>query len=189
VTLGGESRSTHFHLDRSLVFALREDDIVYIARTAHGGLGVSLLREGRLVAAVGAASAVPLGEGVQVRVAPDLWEHATADARPEPGSNEDPRDTYRHEQPLHISINGVGYLYFRRNQSIDGIHLFIKHGFYTRRPNWARGASISLRADGPDKMDECVALARVGVCPEIAANASAYLLAADGLETDRDVAR
>jgi len=133
--------------------------------------------------AVGTVSAVPSGEGVQVRVAPDLWEHAIALVGPGLGSNEDPREKYRHEHPVEISIGGARHVFFRRNEIIEGTHVFIKHGFYTRSPSWTRR---SAGAGEPAEKDECVALARIGCCPRIGANTSAYLLAADGLDIDTE---
>ncbi len=94
-TLRGAKQSASFHLDRSLVSALRDADRIYIGHTVRRGLGVSVLRRGQLVAAVGAVSAVPAGEGVQVRVAPELWERAIEGMWSE-GSNQDPRDKQRH---------------------------------------------------------------------------------------------
>ena len=51
--------------------ALSPRDMLFMARTHCGGLGISIIRDGQLIAAVGAASAVRLGELVHVRIPSD----------------------------------------------------------------------------------------------------------------------
>ena len=60
-TVNGGEQSGTFHVDRSLTSALRAGDVIHIAQTERGGLGLSVLRNQRLVVAVGAISVVPLG--------------------------------------------------------------------------------------------------------------------------------
>jgi hypothetical protein len=47
-----EVESASFHVDRALTMALRPHDMLHMARTACGGLALSIVRDDRLVAAV-----------------------------------------------------------------------------------------------------------------------------------------
>jgi hypothetical protein len=53
--------SFSFNVDRELIAMLRGNDVLYISRTHCAGLGLSVLRDGELVAAAGAVMHVPLG--------------------------------------------------------------------------------------------------------------------------------
>jgi hypothetical protein len=68
-------RSVSFRVDRAFAAAIHPGDEVHIARTTRRGVGLSVIRGGRLIAAIGAVSAVPLAT-VQFRVCNDLnWVH------------------------------------------------------------------------------------------------------------------
>ncbi len=56
-----------YFVDRVLLRVLRPGDVFHIARTCCGGVGVSAIREWKLVFAVGAVGAVPLGSAVRAR--------------------------------------------------------------------------------------------------------------------------
>jgi hypothetical protein len=59
----------------ALLQALQGGDSLHLARTSAGGVGVSLLRANRLILALGAATAVPLGQGITVgRGTKRVWE-------------------------------------------------------------------------------------------------------------------
>jgi hypothetical protein len=55
-----------FCRDSNLVNGFRPGDTLHVARTRCGGLGLSLIRDGRLVVAIGAVDAVPTGSTVSV---------------------------------------------------------------------------------------------------------------------------
>jgi hypothetical protein len=130
------------------------------------------------VVAVGAISVVPLGRDVMARIAPELKNDAMAAVEPPPGDS-DWAKQFRNEFPFEIRIGGRTGLFFRRNEQIEGLRLFVKHGFCVpARTAWPR-APKSIR--GLAGKDECVALSRIGECSETGANASAFLLSADGL--------
>ena len=57
---------------------LRAKDVLYISRTHCEGLGLSVLRDGELIAAAGAVMHVPLGPPVNVRYPHELVEEAEA---------------------------------------------------------------------------------------------------------------
>lgn len=74
-----------FAIDHRFADRSRPGDAWHLVRTDCGGLGLSVVREGRLVAAIGAVSKVPLGLDLQARVvAPDSdetidWTSVAAD--------------------------------------------------------------------------------------------------------------
>jgi hypothetical protein len=70
--------SFSFNVDRELIGMLRGDDVLNISRTHCAGLGLSILRDGELVAAAGAVMHVPLGPTVSVRYPRELVEEAEA---------------------------------------------------------------------------------------------------------------
>lgn len=70
--------SVSFYIAASLVSLLRARDTLHLSRTPLGGIGLSILRDGTLVAAAGSLSAVPLGAGVQVRFPEELVGEAMA---------------------------------------------------------------------------------------------------------------
>jgi hypothetical protein len=60
-------RSATLEFDRSLIDSIQGGDVLTLVRTQSTHTGVSLLRSGRLILAVGAVTAVPLGDDVVVR--------------------------------------------------------------------------------------------------------------------------
>jgi hypothetical protein len=56
------ARVASFHLDESLVTAFRPGDVIHLTRSPRGGLAMSVIRGKDLVVALGAVSALPLGE-------------------------------------------------------------------------------------------------------------------------------
>lgn len=67
-------RSASLELDEALLGILQGGDVLTIARTMTEDIGVSLLRAGTLLWAVGAIAAVPLGRGVRVQLGPPIAE-------------------------------------------------------------------------------------------------------------------
>jgi len=61
-----------FYIDKTFTDFAKAGDQMHLSREARGGLGFSLIRGGKLVAAAGALTAVPLGDGVEVRIPRDL---------------------------------------------------------------------------------------------------------------------
>lgn len=67
-----------FHVDRDLISLLEPGDDLHMSRTKCAGLGLSILRRGKLLAAVGAVTAVPLGDDFQAHLPFRLLEKASA---------------------------------------------------------------------------------------------------------------
>ena len=147
--------SVSFHVDRALTMALCPRDMLCMARTACGGLAVSIIRGGQLVAAVGAVSAVPLSEFVHVRTPSDTIREAEAVFR-----THDPEFAFEH-LPVEIRIGEQTRLLYGARRQIGSYGVFVQHGFYRGHPG----------------TDECVALWLSGLCPEVPAIASAQLMA------------
>jgi hypothetical protein len=149
-----EVASAAFHVDQALTMALSPRDMLCMARTPCGGLALSIIRSGQLVAAAGAVSAVPLGEFVHVRTPID-----TIRAAEEVFRKRDPEFAFG-ELPVEIRIGEQTRLLYSGRPQLDSYKVFVEHGFYRGLPG----------------KDECVAISLIGSCPEVPAIASAQLL-------------
>ena len=63
-------RNTSFAIGNAVPLTAHPGDRLHLVRTGSGGIGLSLLREGRLVLAIGAVTAVPLGANINVTIGP-----------------------------------------------------------------------------------------------------------------------
>lgn len=143
-----------FCVDQALTNAFRPGDVLYIASTACGGLGLSVVRGGRLVAAVGAVTAVPHGESVSVRIPSDVIREAELVF-----SKLDSRFEFP-ELPIEVRVGSERRVLYRGRPRIAGYEVFVEHGFYPGTPGTA----------------ECAALSLMGSCPDTAVTCSAQLL-------------
>jgi hypothetical protein len=156
--------SAAFHVDRALTMALSPRDMLCMARTPCGGLALSIIRSGQLVAAAGAVSAVPLGEFVHVRTPIDTIREAEEVFR-----KHDPEFAFG-ELPVEIRIGEQTRLLYGGRPQLDSYNVFVEHGFYRGLPG----------------KDECVAISQIGTCPDVPAINSAQLLDfPDALEMTR----
>jgi hypothetical protein len=151
---GATASAVSFHVDGSLISALRPRDELHMSRTSCGGLGLSIVRNGQLIAGVGALTAVPLGNDVRVSVPEDLITDAEAVFR-----RRDPQFQFP-ELPIELSIGGCRHVVFRGWIHLEGYEVFMEHGFYRGIPG----------------RNECLAISLNGACSVTAANASAQLL-------------
>lgn len=67
---GARVASASFRVVAGLMKTLRPGDVLRLVRVGSGDVGLAILREDRLLVAIGAASAVSLGPGVFVRASP-----------------------------------------------------------------------------------------------------------------------
>jgi hypothetical protein len=141
-------------IDRGLLRAFRPGDTLHLARTARGGLGLSLIREGRLVVAVGAVDAVPQGRTVSARCPAEAVEEAQRVFR-----KIDPEFRFS-ELPLELRIGSERRILYRGRPRIGDYNVFLEHGSYWGIPG----------------TDACAAISLTPGCPEVAAIASALLL-------------
>jgi len=64
-------RNVSLPIGDAVTLAARPNDRLYLTRTGAGGVGLSVLRQGALVLALGAVASVPLGSGLQVTCCPE----------------------------------------------------------------------------------------------------------------------
>jgi hypothetical protein len=164
VTLTASSRqhsqiaAASFHVDEALFLNARPRDVVHMTRTSCGGVGLSIIRDGELVVAVGAVTSVPLGRSVSARIPTDLTERAEAIFR-----EHAPEFTFV-GLPVEITVNGSSLILYRGRPTLTGYAIFVIHGYLPGMPG----------------KDESLALSRKGTCPDSAANLSAMLLECEG---------
>jgi hypothetical protein len=136
---GASASSASFHVESNLARALRPGDILHLARTRCGGLGVSLLRANDLVFAVGAILSVPLGNGIHAETPHKLVNDAEA-----PFKTRDP-DFKFHEFPLQLNIGGQLRITFGGRLRMGNYDIWVGHGFQWGLPGVDECAAISLR--------------------------------------------
>ena len=155
--------SASFYVDRDLTNIFEPGDKLYMARTGCGGIGVSLLRNDRLVFAVGAISSVPLGNEVKAATPRDLMQEARTIFE-----RCDPNFEFR-ELPVQISVGDHARIMFGGRERIGDYHIWVEHGFLPGIPG----------------VDGCAAISLDGACVSVAASASAQLLNGGELEIIR----
>jgi hypothetical protein len=146
--------SFSFCVDQELTTVLSPADTLFLSRTGCGGIGLSILRSGTLVAAVGAVSAVPQGQHDSVRLPYNLVRKAEATF-----TTLDPLFAFP-EVPVDVQIGDHRRLIYRGRPRIGDYAVFVEHGFYPGTPG----------------TDECASISLIGSCPDVAAIASAQLL-------------
>jgi hypothetical protein len=152
------------YVDRGITAALRAGDELHLTRTGCGFLGLSVLRGELLVVAVGAVTAVPLGSHVSARVPHDLVEAAAT-----PFKLPDPHFEFP-ELPIEVTVEARRALLIgHRRCQLGGYEITMVHGHLPGTPG----------------VNESVAIARTGLCSEMAAVSSAQLLAYDPIEMAR----
>lgn len=98
------------------------------SRTACGGLGLSIIRNGQLIAGVGAVTTVPLGSNIKVHVPGDLIANAEAVFK-----QRDPEFQFP-ELPVELSVGNCRRLLFRGWIQLEGYEVFMEHGYYIGIP-------------------------------------------------------
>jgi len=147
-------RAASIYVDRDLISAAIGGDELHISRTGCGGVGISLLRSGCLIFAVGAVSAVPLGN-VKAGTPWELVREAEAVFRREQA------DFSFAEYPVRVRIgNDVRILSARSRAEIAGYRVWVECGYRLCLPG----------------IDEKVAITLRGSCGEIPASCSVQLL-------------
>jgi len=153
-----------FMLDRGVIAALRPQDHLHLARTGCGRIGISAIRSDQLIFAVGAITRVPLGCDLEARVPRDLVAEA------EQVFQRRDAQFWFTEFPVEVRAPREGHIRFRGGFKIGAFQVVILHG-----------ECVGL----PPGIDECIAVAREGMCPLGAARRSALFLDSDHLEIKR----
>ena len=145
-----------FHVDEGVTARLRAGDVINMSRTGCGGLGISVLRDGRLVVAAGAVTRVPLGDDLSVRIPGELVNEAEAIFR-----RRDPEYRFS-ELPTELKTD---------------------HETRLLAPGWSRvGSYTAFLVHGPVRgipgNNECLGITRVGIGGDTTASCTALLLGA-----------
>ena len=159
------ARAVSFHVDRYSTSALKPGDLLYIARTSCGGVGLSVIRDNELFYAAGVVTAVPL-TNVEARVLFDLTDLAQAPLQERDGEFELP------EVPLEVSTGSRRHVLLQGRRTLGRYEISVMHGFYSVMHGFYKGT--------PGK-DECASISHDDA-PDTAAAASAQLLDLDGVE-------
>jgi len=125
-----------FHVDRDLISLLQPGDDLHITRTSCAGLGLSIIRRGKLLAAVGAVTAVPLGNGFQAQLPFHLVEKASAVF-----GKVDPEFEFR-EIPIEFVEKKQRRILFHGPYKLGQYAVFMWHGFLPGMPGTNESAAI-----------------------------------------------
>lgn len=149
-----QSDQFSFEVDRALTRRMLPGDQVYLGRTSCVGLGLSILRRGELILAVGAITSVPLGSGVSVKTPYDLVKQAESAFRV--------RDSTFNlvRLPLEVTAGGESRILEWGRRTVGAYEIYVEHGF---RP-------------GIPGTDERAAMWKKGECHEVAMRASLALM-------------
>ena len=158
LTADGRGRATvaeaSMHVDRAVISRCRPGDLIHIARTACAGLGLSIIREGELIVAVGAVTAVPLGREVSAVIPMDLVDAVAALCRQRDPECEFPA------RPLQITVGRSLALLYDGRRTLGPYMIDVQHGFLVGLPG----------------EEACATICRMPGYPIEAAMASALLL-------------
>lgn len=149
------SETASYFVDRVLLRVLRPGDVFHIAGTCCGGVGASAIRGGKLVFAVGAVVAVPLGSQISMKIPYESLRKAEEILR-----QRDPEFEFL-DYPIEICIGGRPKILYCGHLQMGGYHVWVEHGFLLGLPGTDESVSITC--------DE--------VCDWVAGSASAKLLA------------
>lgn len=157
-------RTAVLHLEATLLPSLRAGDELHLAGNSGGDVGVSVLRGGRLICAVGAITFVPLGDDLAARVPYELGDRIARvflDIDPELGDVREWGGGL--PMPLALRHDGADALVVRANRSVGPYDVTL-----LRPPAiaFARGAAIG-------------AMVRRGACSALGARLRCALLAQD----------
>jgi len=156
--------SASFLVAEGLTRRLQARDVIHLVRTARGGLGIAVLREGQLVVAAGAVVSMPLGHGIEVSFPWRVIRAAETKFR-----KVDPEFEFP-ESPVEIKIGDERQVLFRGWHKTGHFKVFVEHGIIAGIPG----------------TDECIGISAIGACPEMFASCSALLLSwPNGLKLER----
>jgi hypothetical protein len=127
-----------FYVDQRMLSVFQTGDSFHMSRTACAGRGLSLLRKGRLVFALGAITSVPLGN-IQAHTPHDLVMEAEQVFK-----RHDAEFAFR-EFPVQIEVGGEMRLMYRGLRTMNGYEVSVMHGFYPGIPGENECAAITLR--------------------------------------------
>jgi len=128
--------SISFHVDRDLISLVQPGDDLHITRTSCGSLGLSILRCGKLLAAVGAVTAVPLGDDFQAQLPLHLLKKANRVFQ-----RVDPDFEFR-EYPIEFVQKRQRRILFHGSCQLGQYAVFMWHGFLPGMPGTNESAAV-----------------------------------------------
>jgi hypothetical protein len=132
------TRNVSFAIGDAVPRSARPGDRLYLVRTGSGGIGLSLLRQDRLILAIGAVTAVPLGTNIQ--------------ARPEP-VDEEPWETPNADTWLEFRVgNEQSNLRERAASVIGNYHIYVERCWRPGLPGTDECVSMTLEDDSAMKL-------------------------------------
>jgi hypothetical protein len=129
------------YVDRELIAQLQPGDNMHISRTACACLGLSIVRDGKMLAAIGAVSAVDLGDDFQVLSPYQLVQQAERVFQ-----EEDPEFRFS-EAPVEFIHRTHRRILFRGECRIGQYEIRLRHGFLSGIPGVDESAAIYLGQD------------------------------------------
>jgi hypothetical protein len=156
VARGGTQATTSevsFFIAKGLIMTLQRGDLLHMARTQCGGVGLSAIRDGRLVFGVGAIRAVPLGKDIRA-------ECPTLKQAIERVCQKRHTDPEAFKQAIEIIVGAQAFTAYEGRSQLGEYQVSIMHGY---------------QIDFPGN-DECVSIARTDGCSLNDAEVSARLL-------------
>jgi hypothetical protein len=160
---GSSVSAASFYLETRLVSRLMPHDCLYMCRTGNGGLAVSMVRNGRLLAAAGAVTRIHLGDNILARVPGDLLAQSDAVFHTRDPAFQLP------ELPIEFVVGGENRIFFRGSRTLGAYHVRMWHGYYLGLPG----------------KSESVAIVDTQSWPDTAATDSAALLDTDDIELNK----
>ena len=125
-----------FHVDRDLIFLLHPGDDLHISRTSCAGLGLSIVRHSKLLAAVGAVTAVPLGDDFHAHLPSGLVEKTAAVF-----AKAGPESQFR-DKPIVFVHKKQRRILFHGSCQLGQYAVFMWHGFLPGMPGTDESAAI-----------------------------------------------
>ena len=151
---GAGVRAAAFYIDSAVTRAFEAGDTLHLARTGCGGLGLSLFRKGRLIIALGAVSAVPLGDDVEVSVPHDLVREMEILFR-----QRDAAFKLR-QYPLQIAVGREVRITFGGLTQVGDYNTWLFRGFMPGIPGTNESVAISSRGTSGPGAAPCMRSAR-----------------------------
>jgi len=118
-----DASAVSFYIDKRLALLIHPRDTLNITRDGTGRWGLSLIREGELVFAAGAITAVPLGERVKTKIPYDLIQAAEALFKKQDEAFE------FYEYPIEVTVGSEQRIFYGGRRLVGGYHVSLMHGF------------------------------------------------------------
>ena len=157
--------STYFYVDKNLINAFQPGDVIHIVRTLSAELGLSVIRDGQLVVAVGAVTSIPLGNNITAQLPLELIAKAEAEVEAVFRSSDRSFRFRFHKLPIEFCFRDKKRILFQDDEEVEGYKIHVA------RPAPSR--------EDFQRPSECVAICLKGACQIMAANLSAEMFTFD----------